>query len=732
MYICLVKTYNESYLGKRILETIEHQSEQHRVKTEHPLLEPITKLRGIGIALAEKLEKLKIVTILDLLLHLPYKYQDRTRITPISSLLVNSHAVIEGTVVDIKYSMTRAKKRSLAIYIQDATGIIELRFFQYNNNQLKQFQSYPVIRCFGEVKYGQKSLVIFHPEYQIINDEFINPVEDNLRPVYPSTEGVSQRRWIQLTDLALNYLKSISNPRDDSGSFDYLPKEILDQYNLLDFVSAIKVIHRPTPDVAMSILEGKLHRAQERLIFEELLAQKLAMGLAKQSQKKYRAPSLKENKLSDKLLNLLPFELTQAQHRVYKEISNDLDKSEPMSRLLQGDVGAGKTIIAALAMLQAVSSGYQVALMAPTEILATQHYHNLKKYFDILGVDSELLLSKQTKKTKINIKQRLENNELFIIIGTHALIQQDVIFNQLGLIIIDEQHRFGVEQRHTLWQKSKTDNQVAHQLTMTATPIPRTLAMTIYSDMDYSVIDELPPGRQPIKTVVISDQKRVDVINRIKSICAEGRQVYWVCTLIEESEVLTCQAAENSYEDLKELLSPLSIGLIHGRMKPDQKASIMQQFKDNQIKVLVATTVIEVGVDVPNASLMIIENPERLGLAQLHQLRGRVGRGSYESFCVLLYKHPLSEHAQYRLKVIRDNLDGFKLAEYDLKLRGSGELLGKRQTGGWNLKIADLARDKDKLPEVTKAVNLISKNYSSSVLPLVRLWLGDNYKLSKV
>ncbi len=708
------------------MEIIEYQL-PGEVKS-HPLLAPVSLLKGVGQQLANKLLKLNIYTILDLLLHLPYKYQDRTRITPICTLLVNSHAVIEGKVVDIKTSITKNKKRSLSVFIQDATGLIELRFFQFNNSQLIQFKNYPTLRCFGEVKHGNKSLVIFHPEYQIIDADYINPVEANLRPIYPSTEGITQKRWLQITDLALSYL----NCNDKQGQFEYLPQEIMQEYNLLSFNKSINIIHRPEPDIALSILNGQLHEAQDRLIFEELLAHQLAMKLAKRHQKKYLSPCLNDNSLAEKLIKLLPFDLTSAQMRVYYEIQRDLKNKAPMSRLLQGDVGAGKTIIAALAMLQVVASGYQVALMAPTEILATQHYNNLKKYFDILNIESELLLAKQTKKIKTQIKKRLAESDLLIIIGTHALIQEDVIFNKLGLVIIDEQHRFGVLQRHALWQKSMVNNIVAHQLTMTATPIPRTLAMTIYSDMDYSVIDELPPGRQKIKTVILSDLKRETVVSRIKAICAEGRQVYWVCTLIEESEVLTCMAAEKSHKELCELLSPLNIGLIHGRMKPDAKANVMQDFKENKIHVLVATTVIEVGVDVPNASLMIIENPERLGLAQLHQLRGRVGRGTYESFCVLLYKTPLSEQAQARLKVIRDNADGFKLAEYDLKLRGSGELLGKRQTGCWNLKIANLVRDREKLLDINKAVNYISINHNELVIPLVKLWLGDNYELSKV
>lgn len=696
---------------------------------ENKLLASVTCLRGVGHQLASKLAKLNITTVLDLLLHLPYKYQDRTRITQISALQVNTHAVIEAKVFESKVVAFKNSKRNLTLYAEDASGVIELKFFQFNNAQLQQFKQCPIIRCFGEVKYGKRSYAMFHPEYELINDQFIKPVEENLRPVYPSTEGITQKRWLMLIDLALDYLDENILGKN---IVDYLPIQLTTKYHLQDFASSIKQIHKPTPEMRLTDLDSGVPKSHERLIFEELVANQLAMRLAKQHYSKYRGYEFSNTELVEDLIKLLPFGLTDAQQRVSREISNDMKSGLPMSRLLQGDVGAGKTVIAAIALLQAVGSGFQAALMAPTEILATQHYLNLKKYFDELNISVELLLSKQTKKQKTQCKQDIKNNRLSILIGTHALIQDDVEFNNLGLIIIDEQHRFGVEQRNSLWQKGFNNNYAAHQLTMTATPIPRTLAMTLYSDMDYSVIDQLPPGRKQVKTVVMSDKMRDQVIERIKTVCEQGRQVYWVCTLIEESEALTCKAAEDSYQYLNELLTPLKVGLIHGRLKQDEKNSIMDKFKSNDIQVLVATTVIEVGVDVPNASLMIIENPERLGLSQLHQLRGRVGRGEYESFCVLLYQSPLSETAQARLKVMRETSDGFKLAEHDLKLRGSGELLGKRQTGSWNLKIADIIRDRQKLPEINKAADYISKYHPDLVLPLVKLWLGENYKLSLV
>lgn len=693
------------------------------------LLSNINVLSGVGPQLAAHLAKLSIHTIIDLLLHLPYKYLDKTRITNIVDLQLNTHAVIQGKVISFNIGFTRARKRSLTVYLQDNSGMIELRFFQFNKYQLEQFQTNPTLKCFGEIKYGKDALCIFHPEYKIVNqtDNEITEVAENLTPVYPSTEGLSQNRWLRLIEQGLNYLGS-----NAANSFEYLPAYIREKYGLLSFTQAIKFIHHPTPDVSSTILENKLHAAQQRLIFDELLANQLAMSLIKLEHNKYHTAALANTSLVQELHALLPFKLTNAQKRVAAEIAADLSKPVPMSRLLQGDVGSGKTIVAAIAILQVVGSGYQAALMAPTEILAEQHYHNLSKYFTQLGVTTQLLTAKQPNKLKQEIKYDLANNKINVIIGTHALIQNSVEFAKLGLIIIDEQHRFGVEQRMSLWQKGATDTFAPHQLTMTATPIPRTLAMTIYADMDYSVIDELPPGRKPIITVAISEQKRSEIISRIFSVCAQGNQVYWVCTLIEESEVLSCQAAEESYKQLSAQLIGLRVGLVHGRMNGKEKSAIMADFKSNKIQVLVATTVIEVGVDVPNANLMIIENPERLGLSQLHQLRGRVGRGGSISYCVMLYTNPLSAMAQARLNIMRDSQDGFRLAEFDLQMRGSGELLGKRQTGGWHLKIADLVKDRDKLPNVRAAADYLNKNHPETILPLIKLWLRDNYKLGSV
>lgn len=709
------------------------------------LLVNVKILRGVGPQLADKLARLNIISLLDLFLHVPYKYLDKTRITNIADAQINTHAVIEGIVIDVKIIITKAGQRNLILYLQDSTGVIELRFFHWTSSQMRGFtnhgiygnQDYPVkLRCFGEIKYGTQALCMIHPEYDLVLN--IKTVNENLTPVYPSTEGLSQKRWVQIINTALEYLDKINNK---SSKLEYLPQELIKKYNLLNFADAIKFVHQPPADSQLDLLENKSYAAQQRLIFDELLAHYLAMQLIRNKQHEYSAPAnnldflnqLNQINSITRFIKLLPFDLTSAQTRVADEIIQELRTSRvPMSRLLQGDVGSGKTIIAAIAMLHIVDMGYQAVLMAPTEILAEQHFNNLSYYFNQLGIKSELLTSKISNQAKDVIKSSLKNNEIKIIIGTHALIQDYVEFNKLGLIVIDEQHRFGVEQRLKLWQKGVKNNIAPHQLTMTATPIPRTLAMTLYADMDYSVLDQLPAGRKTIQTVVISDQKKLDVITRIKTICAQGRQVYWVCTLIDESDVLACAAAEQSYQELISLLPDLKIGLVHGRLKAQQKSAIMSEFKANKLNILVATTVIEVGVDVPNASLMIIENSERLGLSQLHQLRGRVGRGQYDSYCVLLYQTPLSKTAKSRLEIIKTCNDGFKLAEYDLQLRGSGELLGKRQTGTWQLKTADLIRDKDKLTQIIKASQYIKQHYPEFIIPLVKLWLGENYKLGVV
>lgn len=712
----------------KLIETKQNQKSNIDLKL---LLNPVTIIPGIGTKFAEKLAKLSIYTVIDLLFHIPYKYQDRTKITNINDLKPDNYAVVQGEVVDLKINFTRTKKRVLNIYLADISGILELKFFHFNNAQLEQFKLNPSLRAFGEVKYGKQSLCMFHPEYKIIDNLFIKKSQElteNLTAIYPSTEGISQKKWEDIINKVFLYLNKIQN----LNQYDYLPKEIKQEYNLEDFFTSINLVHKPTPDLQVDKLEQKLYGFQFRLIFEELLAHQLAMLTLKKYKTKYASPILDNIQYNDKLIKLLPFKLTIAQQRVYQEIAQDLASSTPMVRLVQGDVGSGKTIIAALAMLQAVSNGYQTALMAPTEILAEQHFNNLNYYFKLLNIKAELLVSKLNNKDKINIKNNLGNNNIQIIIGTHALIQEDVIFNKLGLIIIDEQHRFGVEQRNSLFKKSLSSNMQAHQLTMTATPIPRTLAMTIYADMSYSVIDELPPGRKPIQTIAVSDSKKLDIISRIKNICAQGRQVYWVCTLIEESESLQYKAAQDTYQEISDYIKEYKIGLIHGRLNIEQKNQIMADFKANKINILVATTVIEVGVDVPNANLMVIENPERLGLAQLHQLRGRVGRGEYNSFCVLLYSNPISNTAQQRLDIMRKTQDGFKLAEFDLKTRGSGELLGKKQTGVWQLKIADLLRDKQELAKTQKVASYIIENYPELTLKIMKLWLGDNYKLGKI
>lgn len=695
-------------------------------------LTDLKRLRGIGPQLANKLAELNIHTILDLLLHLPYKYQDKTRITNIIDLKVNSHAVIEGEVIDLKVLFTKNRKRNLVVYLQDVTSIIELRFFNFNNSQLQQFSNKPKLRCFGEVKYGQRALCIMHPEYQVVDTNF-SVVAENLTPVYPTVDGFSQKRWRQIIEVALEYLDNLNLENDGINNIiDYLPMSIIEKYKLLDFITSLKIIHRPTPDISIELLENRSHPAQRRLIFDELLSNQLGMQLIRNQQCKYRALKLEDNSLNDKFKKILPFALTSAQNRVAEEIIYDMQQDSPMCRLVQGDVGSGKTIVAAMAMLQAVSSGHQAVMMAPTEILAQQHYDNLQKYFEQLGISIALLIAKITASQKQQTKQNLQNNTVQIIIGTHALIQENVKFNSLGLVVIDEQHRFGVGQRLALWEKGVQDNRAPHQLTMTATPIPRTLAQTIYADMDYSVIDELPPGRKPITTVVVPDKKKADIINRIRILCEQNSQIYWVCTLIDDSENIASQAATECYQMLSEMLPECTIGLLHGKLKNIDKTNIINQFKNNQINILVATTVIEVGVDVPNASLMIIENPERLGLAQLHQLRGRVGRGSKESFCVLLYKTPLSDMAQARLDIMRNCQDGFILSEYDLKLRGAGEIMGKRQTGMWQLKIADLVRDKAILCEVREACSYLNKNYKNTMNQLVTLWLGDSFKWASV
>lgn len=669
----------------------------------------ITTLKGVGAALAQKLERLGIRTIPDLLFHLPTRYQDRTRVVPIGSLRPGDECVIEGTIRASDILMGR--RRALLCRIQDGTGTLSLRFFHFSAAQKNGLAVGKKIRCFGEVRPGSGGLEIIHPEYQAADSEGLKPVDEHLTPVYPMTEGLQQSRVRSLVKQALIWLES-------GLVVDLLPQTLRAQWKIPSLPDALRYLHAPPVDANQHLLLEGLHPAQRRLAFEELLAHHLTLMQLRHKVQAQGAPVLAVNsEIAQQFLARLPFQLTGAQARVSHEVSSDLAQPIPMLRLVQGDVGSGKTVVAALAALQAVSNQYQAAVMAPTEILAEQHFVNFTQWMEPLGIKVAWLAGKVKGKQRQTQLASILDGSAQIVVGTHALFQEEVRFYNLGLAVIDEQHRFGVHQRLSLREKGRDGLRTPHQLIMTATPIPRTLTMSAYADLDCSVIDELPPGRTPVSTVVIDDTRRDQVIERVRSACLAGRQVYWVCTLIEESEALQCQAAEVAEQLLKETLPELRIGLVHGRMKPAEKAEVMQQFKAAQLDLLVATTVIEVGVDVPNASVMIIENPERLGLSQLHQLRGRVGRGSVESYCVLMYHAPLSKQGRQRLAVMRETTDGFKIAEKDLELRGPGEVLGTRQTGVMQFHIADLQRDSDMLnrvrqvaeqleaqPEITQAI----------------------------
>lgn len=683
---------------------------------QRPLAQlPVTELKGVGAALQQKLEKLDIHNLQDLLFHLPLRYQDRTRIMPIGGLRPGDEGVVEGEVKGADIAMGR--RRSLVCRLQDGTGTITLRFFHFSAAQKNNLKTGTRIRCFGEVRTGASGLEIYHPEYRRVDDTAITPVEESLTPIYPTTEGLNQARLRALTDAALTYLAR--------GSLtELIPEHLRQQWRLPPLNDAVSFLHRPPVDADQEQLLDGYHPAQRRLAFEELLAHHLSLLKLRQRARQSGAPPLLANGgYRDQFLQQLPFPLTGAQQRVSQEISVDLSQPYPMLRLVQGDVGSGKTVVAALAALQAVEGGFQAAVMAPTEILAEQHFINFSSWLEPLGLKVAWLAGKLKGKKRQAQLEVIEDGSAQVVVGTHALFQDEVHFANLGLVVVDEQHRFGVHQRLALREKGRTDHRAPHQLIMTATPIPRTLTMSAYADLDCSIIDELPPGRTPVNTVVISDQRRAEVVQRVRDACHQGRQVYWVCTLIEESEVLQCQAAEVTAEELREALSELRIGLIHGRMKPAEKAAIMASYKAAELDLLVATTVIEVGVDVPNASVMIIENPERLGLAQLHQLRGRVGRGSVESFCLLMYHAPLSQQGRERLAVMRETSDGFRIAEKDLELRGPGEVLGTRQTGMMSFKIADLQRDADLLTRVKQIASQVASDPQLSDA-IIQRWLG--------
>ncbi len=681
---------------------------------------PITTLKGVGAALAEKLMKLNIRTVQDMLFHLPRQYEDRSRITPIGGLRPGLSAQVDADVVlsDVVFG----RRRSLVVKVQDGTGTLTLRFYHFNNAQKDAMARGLRLRIFGEARLGATGIEMYHPEYSMISDA-MPPPSDTLTPIYPVTEGVTQLRLRPLMAQALLRISSSNLP-------DWLPSEENRGWSL---AAALRYVHAPPNDAdRVALVEGR-HPAQQRLAFEELVAHQLSLQKRRAEMRAHQATALPPaSDLQHKFLATLPFPLTGAQQRVLKEIAADVTTNHPMLRLVQGDVGAGKTVVAAMAACHALAAGKQVALMAPTEILAEQHALNFARWFEPLGIRVSSLLGRLGAKARREANAEIADGSAQMVIGTHALFQDDVQFKNLAFVIIDEQHRFGVQQRMALKRKGEGGLLAPHQLIMTATPIPRTLAMSAYGDLDTSVIDELPPGRTPIQTILIPSERRPEIVERIRAQCLQGRQAYWVCTLIEESEQLQAQAAEATFAELQIALPELGIGLVHGRLKAAEKAAVMQAFTQGELQLLVATTVIEVGVDVPRATLMVIENPERLGLAQLHQLRGRVGRGAEQSFCVLLYQTPLGQLGRERLGIMRETTDGFRIAEKDLELRGPGEVLGTRQTGEMSFRLADLLRDAPLLPAVQTCARVLLAENPLAAEALLTRWVAAREHYARV
>ena len=680
----------------------------------------LTALTGVGPALAAKLENLNLGRVEDLLFLLPLRYEDRTQLIRLGALVAGNRCLVTGEVLLAEVAFRG--RRNLLVRISDGSGQLTLRFFHFSRQQQAQFQPGVRVTCFGEARKGRGGLEMIHPEYRVLRDDQDAAINESLTPIYPATEGVQQGRLRNLTDQALRAMQSA--PPDE-----LLPNDIREQLAMPSLADAIVYLHRPPPDADVNAMLAGKHPCQQRLAFEELLAHYLSMKNLRALADTESAPALDGGKQQvDKFIRDLPFELTGAQQRVVDDIIGDMRRSHPMMRLIQGDVGSGKTVVAAIACLKAVASGVQAAIMAPTELLAEQHWRSFSAWLQPLGMEPAWLAGSQRAAARRESISAIADGRAPVVVGTHALFQEGVNFHKLGLVVIDEQHRFGVHQRMALRDKGVGEAGHPHQLVMTATPIPRTLAMAAYADLDVSIIDELPPGRQPITTVVIPETRRVEIVERVRSACASGQQAYWVCPLIDESEVLDFEAAEASYKMLTEALPELRVGLVHGRMRPAEKDRGMQAFKDGVIQLLVATTVIEVGVDVPNASLMIVENAERMGLSQLHQLRGRVGRGAQQSHCVLVYKPPLGPVAKSRLAVLRDTNDGFVVAQRDLELRGPGELLGTRQTGLPDYRIANLVRDAELMPKV----QLVAERMTHNAPAIVRRWLGDAGHYGKV
>ncbi|WP_151839650.1 ATP-dependent DNA helicase RecG [Acinetobacter soli] len=668
-------------------------------------------LQGVGAAAASLLEKLHLFNTDDLLFHLPRDYEDRSTVIAMNQLVVGRTYLLEGWVKSVDFPP--GKRKSVAALVQDDFGKVTLRFYYLYKGLTDKLTPGNRLRIFGEVRVGARGLELYHPEIQVIREHTPLP-KTQLTAIYPSTEGLTQAK---LRDYIKQALAQFSDQLPE-----LLPEKFTNGYALKE---ALHYIHEPPLNANMQQLAQGSHPAQQRLIFEELVAHQISLLTRRAYIRQIVAPPFSYSQvLAKALLAQLPFHMTQAQKRVSHEIAKDLQRPEPMLRLVQGDVGAGKTLVAAVAACHALEAEWQVALMAPTEILAEQHYLNFKRWFEPLNIQVAWLSGKQKGKARAHAEQLIQTGQAQLVVGTHALFQDNVEFAKLGLVIIDEQHRFGVDQRLALRNKG-VDHLTPHQLVMTATPIPRTLAMSAYGDLDTSVIDELPPGRTPIQTVTIPLDRREEVLNRIANNCKDGKQAYWVCTLVEQSETLDAQAAQATYEEILSRFPELKVGLVHGKMKADEKQAVMAAFKANELQLLIATTVIEVGVDVPNASIMVIENAERLGLSQLHQLRGRVGRGAQASFCVLLYKHPLSQNGQERLSILRESNDGFVIAEKDLELRGPGELLGTKQTGDMNFRVAKLERDDHLLTQAHYVAGQMLSDYPEQADALLRRWLPE-------
>ena len=687
----------------------------------------LSTLRGVGKPTLEKLARLNIHNVEDLLLHLPLRYQDRTKVYPIAEVSNGQEALVAGKV--IKTMVVMRGRRMLLTHIQDTSGTMVMRMFNFSMAQKNTLRQNVKIRCFGEMRFNGSTREMIHPEYSFVraHESADTPQSLSYMPVYPLTEGLGQHTVRNLTDRALMWL---SDPEHDFE--DLLPEQSPSEFRDLSLKEALKYIHRPPADADIDLLLEGRHVMQQRLAFEELLARSLSLQRLRMQMRKHSAPVIKKRNLFTKLEDSLPFKLTSAQQRVITDIRGDIEKPSPMMRLVQGDVGSGKTLVATAALLDAADSGYQAALMAPTEILAEQHYRNLESWLESSGVKIVLLVSKQKVAERRRILRHIEQGETQVVVGTHALFQKGVVFRKLALVVVDEQHRFGVHQRLSLKEKGAQGNERPHQLIMTATPIPRSLAMTVYGDLDYSVVDELPPGRKPVQTAIISGDRRLEILERVRKMCTEGHQCYWICPLVEESESLQYSTVTDTHKMIQKQLSQLNVGVIHGRMKLEEKEAVMTAFKSGEIHILVATTVIEVGVDVPTASVLIIENAERFGLSQLHQLRGRVGRSETQGSCILMYQSPLSPRARQRLEIMRRTTDGFEIAREDLSMRGAGEIIGTRQTGESQFKIAGLLRDPQYIEQAKKLSSVMVEKDPEHTGRLIERWVGETERYGEV